>query len=144
MTRKCPRCGEVFSREGRETMSICKKCNSERVKSKSPEYKMRNRAQIRAKRKNLEFNLEVSDIVIPKTCPVMGIPMFHHPKCIGGKHDSPSLDRIDNSKGYIKGNVQVISMIANRMKFDASPEELLKFADWVYKTYKPEENYDLF
>ena len=30
------------------------------------------------------------------------------------------------------------------MKFDASPEELLKFADWVYKTYKPEENYDLF
>lgn len=43
--------------------------------------------------------------------------------------------RIDNNKGYIKGNVQVIGRRANIMKSSASPEELLKFAKWVINTY---------
>ena len=50
--------------------------------------------------------------------------------------NSPSIDRIDNDKGYIKGNVQVISHKANSMKFTASKEELLKFAEWVKVTYE--------
>jgi hypothetical protein len=48
---------------------------------------------------------------------------------------SSSLDRVDLSKGYIPGNIQVMSSKANKMKNDASPDELLSFADWVYKTY---------
>ena len=53
----------------------------------------------------------------------------------GGKMNSPSLDRMDNSKGYVKGNVQVISHKANSMKFSASKDELLKFAEWVMRVY---------
>jgi hypothetical protein len=42
--------------------------------------------------------------------------------------ESPTLDRIDNSKGYIVGNVWVISMRANRLKSDATVDELMMLA----------------
>jgi hypothetical protein len=78
-------------------------------------------AKLRAKKNNLEFNLELDDIVIPTTCPVLGIPLSR----TGIRHDgSPSLDRIDNTKGYIKGNIAVISWRANALKKDASIEEI--------------------
>jgi hypothetical protein len=48
---------------------------------------------------------------------------------------SPSLDRIKPELGYVPGNIQVISARANVMKNDATPEELLAFANWVYRTY---------
>jgi hypothetical protein len=52
------------------------------------------------------------------------------------KENSPSLDRIDNTKGYIKGNIMVISNKANTMKNNATPKELTKFARWILKIYK--------
>lgn len=83
----------------------------------------------RAKMKNLEFNLEKSDIIIPEFCPILKVPIV-----LGDKNNydySPTIDRIDNSKGYTKDNIQIISMKANSMKNSASFEELIKFADWV-------------
>ncbi len=81
----------------------------------------------RAKSKNLDFTIDLSDIIIPNLCPVLGIPVR---KSSTGRLDdnSPSLDRVDNTKGYIKGNVIVISNRANRLKGDATPEELYKIA----------------
>jgi hypothetical protein len=89
------------------------------------EQAMLTSAKNRAARKGLEFNLELSDIVIPDVCPLLEVPFQFGTK---DSYDySPSLDRIDNSKGYIKGNVQVISMKANAMKNSASPDELHTF-----------------
>jgi hypothetical protein len=93
-------------------------------------------AKYRAKRKGIEFNLELSDIVIPKLCPVLKIPLAAGSSSGGPRGCSPSLDRIDNTKGYIKGNVQVMSHKANTMKHCANNNELILFANWIKKTYR--------
>lgn len=88
-----------------------------------------DRARRRAREKKLMFSIDVTDIDIPTHCPILGLPLLRN-EGVNGKN-SPSLDRIDSTKGYIKGNVQVISQLANRMKSNASPEEMLAFAKWV-------------
>lgn len=134
--RECTNCGNIF--EITSKMTLCKPCNSKRVKSLTPEWKMHQRAKQRSSSKGLEFNLEVSDIIIPDICPILGIPLNMNSGKPGAYKNSPSLDRIDNSLGYIKDNIQVISQLANSMKGAASIEELQMFADWINKTYPRE------
>ena len=108
---------------------------------KNPHKVLLNNAKQRATKRGLEFNINDEDVIVPITCPILGIPISKN-ICIhirSGPHSgSPSLDRIDNTKGYIKGNIQVISHQANTMKANATPEELIKFAQWILKTYKGE------
>lgn len=87
-------------------------------------------AKLRAEKHNLPFNLEISDIVIPKKCPVLGIDLIANGD--KGKRNSPSLDKIIPSLGYVKGNVIVVSLKANTIKNDATIDELKK----VYLFYK--------
>jgi hypothetical protein len=93
-------------------------------------------ARYRSKKKGIEFNLELSDVVIPKICPVLKIPLTAGSSSGGPRGCSPSLDRIDNTKGYIKGNVQVISHKDNTMKHCADNNELILFANWIKRTYR--------
>ncbi len=90
-------------------------------------------AKQRAERRNLEFNLTIDDIVIPDKCPLLGVPFVLGVQ--GNYEYTPSLDRIDPNKGYIKGNVWVITKKADSMKNSATKEELLKFADNIYKYF---------
>lgn len=94
-----------------------------------PERKLLSDSKYRAKEKGLEFNLTIDDIIIPKFCPIFGIELQIAEKI--HKDFSPSLDRIDNSKGYVKGNVQIISLKANRVKNNASLEELKKLVNYL-------------
>ena len=91
-------------------------------------------AKNRAKRRKLEFNIEESDIVIPNVCPLLEIPIKYGDRT--NYENSPSLDRIDNSKGYIKGNIWVISQKANAMKNSATLEELRTFSTNILR-YSP-------
>jgi hypothetical protein len=126
---------------GRKKVSdyICKSCkraymqeyfskNREEIKAQRWTFRRQNigkilyqRIKAKCKKNNIPFNLEETDIIVPSICPVFGFPL------IVGREDhynSPSLDRIDPNKGYIKGNIEVISMKANMIKNSATPEEL--------------------
>lgn len=77
-----------------------------------------------------EFVLYIREIA-PTKCPVFGKKLV---KGKGQSHDwSPSVDKIIPSKGYVRGNIQIISYLANKMKQDASPQQLKQFAQWVNK-----------
>jgi hypothetical protein len=84
-------------------------------------------AKRRAKNNNIEFSITAEDFDLPDICPVLGVPMIKRTRT------APSLDRIDPSKGYVPGNVQVISHKANLMKNDATKDELERFAKWILK-----------
>jgi hypothetical protein len=92
-----------------------------------------NSCKIRALKNNLEFNLIKEDIIIPKICPILKVPLI-----CGNKNDyshSPSVDRIDNTKGYTKDNIQIISMKANTMKNNGTIKELKLLAKWINKQF---------
>jgi len=83
---------------------------------------MLSRAKDTAKRRGLECTITAEDIVIPTHCPIFGTPLLATPGKVSP--NSPSIDRIDNSRGYVPGNIIVISFRANRIKSDASLSEL--------------------
>lgn len=93
---------------------------------------MFRRAKARAKAKGIEFSLPSSScIVIPEYCPILHIRLEPVRGQSGGRASSPSLDRIDCTKGYTLDNIQVISNLANTMKSCATTEQLILFAQWV-------------
>lgn len=90
---------------------------------------MFHNAKARAARDGLPFTITRDDILIPSHCPILGLPLFPG-KGRGGGDNSPSLDRIRNELGYVRGNVIVTSLRANRLKSDASIEELRDIASF--------------
>jgi hypothetical protein len=86
-------------------------------------------AKNRAKKKGLPFDLKPGDLTLPEICPVLGIPIV--PGSKSSKSASPSIDRFIPEKGYVKGNVQVISMLANELKGDDTLEQLRGLGEWI-------------
>jgi hypothetical protein len=83
------------------------------------------RAKSRAKTHGIAFAIDVSDIVVPTHCPVLGIELAIMPGQGSGYHrNAASLDKIKPALGYVKGNVRVISARANLLKNDATVDEL--------------------
>lgn len=97
------------------------------------------KARQNAKQRNKEFNIEVSDILIPEKCPLLDIPLQVNIGMGTNRRNSYSIDRIDSSKGYIKGNIQILSQLANTMKNCATQEQLLTFAKNIIEIYKDED-----
>jgi len=78
-----------------------------------------------AKKRGIEFDIDVCDLnnlSFPITCPILGIPLSFN---VGyAKDNSYSIDRIDSKIGYTSDNIVVISNRANRLKSDATLDEL--------------------
>lgn len=96
------------------------------------------RARKRAQDQGVPFTITHDDIVIPETCPVLGIKLEHATaetqsrKGMGGFHDaSPTLDKIVPELGYVPGNIAVISWRANRLKGDGTLDEIEAVAAWM-------------
>lgn len=146
-TKHCTGCGETkpkgeFYRARKEPDGYryeCKTCvrantNNEAKRkynanwrSANPERYMLNAARSRAKLLGYAFDIDASDIAIPSHCPVFGIPLFQGER---SNPNSPALDRIHNDRGYVKGNVIVVSHRANTLKGSATISELRALADF--------------
>lgn len=99
---------------------------------------MCSRIKRQSEAKKIPFNLTPEYLmdIYPEDekCPVLGIEMIWGDKSAsfrGPRMNSPSLDRLIPELGYVIGNVNWISMRANYIKQDASPEEILRVADWL-------------
>lgn len=113
----------------------CRQCAGETTRRKrmrvSLTTTMYHLARQRARASGAPFEITKADIVIPERCPVLDIELSGG---IGKLHaGSPTLDRIDPTKGYVKGNIAVISHRANRLKNNATLRELEAIAEWVRK-----------
>lgn len=99
---------------------VLKKQRETRVKN--PKVHLLKNARNRAAKYGLLFDIDENDFDMPFTCPLLGYVLM---PAIGVQApNSPSLDRKDPKKGYIKGNVWVISYRANMAKSDLTLEEL--------------------
>lgn len=96
-----------------------------------PEKHMLWIARSRARKKGVPCTIDVSDIVIPETCPVLGIKLMAGSRA--SKDNSPSLDRLVPHLGYVPGNITVISDRANRIKNNATVDEIGLLYTWMLK-----------
>lgn len=92
-------------------------------------------ARKRARELGLPFDLEEDDIIFPKVCPVLDIPIILKTENGPRKRsdNTPSLDRILPELGYVKGNVKIISWRANRLKNDASLADIEGIYNYMKK-----------
>ena len=89
-----------------------------------------NRLKQSAKSRNIPFDLtitQLNDLTFPISCPILGMPLKFNRERM--QDDSYSIDRIDSTQGYTIDNIRVISWRANRLKNDATNEELIKLAN---------------
>lgn len=104
------------------------------LKTRHTKRNILTRARARAKKQNVPFDLQIEDFEIPEICPVLGIKLsFSSGKASDA---SPSLDKIIPSKGYVKGNIAMMSMRANRIKHDSSIDEIEKLLYWMKTVIK--------
>jgi hypothetical protein len=88
-------------------------------------------AKKRSRKKGRNFDITPEDVLAlyVERCPILGIELDWEVEGAKRASDSsPSLDRIDSTKGYSKDNIWIISLRANRIKSDGSPEELMAIA----------------
>ena len=109
----------------------------QRLKTLNPRrytaQQMRGSAKKRATALGVPYDLDSQylESIMPDKCPILDIEI----KYGGGEKtkQSASLDRVVPKRGYTKGNVMVVSQLANLMKNEATPEEMLTFAKWVVR-----------
>lgn len=144
----CLNCGEPIPQPGRQDRKWCSNACGHKARRKkhyqnNPElYRQKRykdnsdvarrihyRLKSRCKRREIPFDLEVSDLEPPTHCPVLGLELYNKPGAGTNQPNSPSVDRIDPGKGYTKGNIRVISNRANLLKSNATIEELSKILE---------------
>lgn len=127
----CYECQRKLDKVRRDKNKEAYKEARRKVQEKDPRYIIYYRAKDRAKEKGFDFTITIDDIVIPEVCPILGIPLVLGKGKVGD--NSYSLDRIDSAKGYVKGNVRVISYKANVIKSNGTAEEHRRIAEYIEK-----------
>lgn len=153
--KRCSKCKEIKGAENFYNSasakdgltSACKTCTyTPDDKERSFEYARKRRsddpvafllsaAASRARRDGVPFDIASSDVKQPTRCPVFGMKLIYDGtgRGYGAKEDAASLDRIHPEKGYVRGNVQVVSWKANRTKAHLTPTEIVRMAKFYSK-----------
>lgn len=92
----------------------------EKTLKKDPSLFLWFRTKWAASAKGLDFDLSPEDLKIPEFCEVLGLRIVVKMPETGGrrgaKDEAASVDRLNSSLGYVKGNVRIISNLANTIK----------------------------
>ncbi len=141
-TKVCTKCGvekeinrtNFSTREGGKFRADCRECYNKfrRENLTYAKHHIIAHAKRRAKNKNLKFNLK-NNLYFPSICPILNIKLKNGTE---EWYNSPTIDRIDNTKGYTMDNVLVISALANTIKSSATPIEILKVGNFYKQLYK--------
>lgn len=127
----CPQCKSTFISKGNSQRYCTSACQGKAYKSTNKGWRVSKLERLKASAlsRNIPIDLESTDIPMPETCIYLGLTLDYSASSV--QDNSPSVDRIDNSRGYTKENIQTISNKANVMKYSASKEELVEFAKSV-------------
>lgn len=123
----CRSCDNKKSKEFRTNNPELAKESKLNCRAKDPIKYMLINIKSRCKFNNIEFNITQNDLVYVEICPVLGIKLDYLTTAESrglAKDNAASVDRIDNSKGYIPGNVRIISWRANKIKSDTKISEM--------------------
>lgn len=156
--RLCSKCNtikniEKFGNKGnKHPSSSCYRCKNARprVRANRKRYKVpKNQMSIKAlrgtmirhvrrsaKKRNMDCNLTTDTVEWPTHCPYLGVELDYLGSDNGCAHNTASFDRIDPTRGYVIGNVEIISRRANVIKNDLHPKEwrlLMKMAERLKK-----------
>lgn len=117
---------------------MCKPCYIDRNKDYQKTYRANNRFAIRvrackarATERGLSFDLteEYLKSIWTDTCPVFGTPL--NIEALKGDLQHAQLDKVVPALGYVQGNVVWLSQRANRIKDDATLEDLERLITWL-------------
>jgi len=129
--------------DGDYRFSVCTECENKNFEArykKNPFPQMRSNAKIRAKDEGKIFDISTEYIksVFPKDgkCPVLGVKFDLGYKKGKTRKYAPSLDKIIPEKGYVEGNVVIVSMIVNRIKSDANYDDMEKVLKYYLNNKK--------
>ena len=89
------------------------------------QQELHHNAKKRAKRKGIVFTILKEEIHIPSYCPLLGSRLMKNPHGSYQWDNSATVDRIDNNKGYVVGNVWVVSSLANNIMSSATAEQII-------------------
>lgn len=113
----------------------CKSCRKEearkgRLNNYFVQYTRGKKSECKKKGIPFDLDAEYLESIWTGVCPIFNVEL--HKAVEGmGSHKSAHLDRLNPDLGYIKGNVSWISCRANRIKYNASIEELKQIVDWM-------------
>ena len=79
----------------------------------------------------IPFDVKFEDIPWVSHCPILGLELNYFNIEGTRTETSVSFDKIDPSKGYVPGNVTIVSWRANRIKNDGTAEEHMKIAEYI-------------
>lgn len=159
----CPKCEQlkpvidfyIFKGSGNKDIMgntrarVCPKCSTIEYQEKDARDKLLYNARQRANKDGKECTIKRDDIILSELCPILGIPLISREgkgRVLGKENpNSPELDRIDNSKGYVAGNICVISSKANVQKKDGNLKEFMAILTYLIEakrgTFKPGKNH---